>query len=327
MTFRLHRALVGTGSQTYKSWPSLIRDGRTVRLVYNAGSQHNVTTTRGVFSRTGANSFTTDETVIDTASVDDASYGVGTDSSLNPLVWVNQRDGTDADTGIVLRRRSGGSWSTLVSPAFTGVRLLSHISPVSGVGLVAQWQSRSDTTLAWGVVISDDDGASWSQVTIETGITAAQRPNEVYLLDVGSSTILGVGRSETGGALMQLTCVGDPSTLGNWTRADTNVTDIARDRGWLVPRWGDSSTIDLYYTDRSSGALRWRSGNLATVLASPTSWGAAVTLRSGGNTGNSGADFGYVHGIQRSDRNLLTFYDSDTGLANITPQLLVHQPA
>jgi hypothetical protein len=310
-----------SAGDNYESWPLIVRDASSnLVVVYSDGTQHLAyDNTRKVVCRIGdIGSWSADETVHNSAD-DDAAFGIGTNSSGEPLVWVLTRDIADVETH-VLRKRSGGSWSTVSTPSLTNVRLISPIINVSGVGLVCHWQSPTTGTLSHGVLISSDNGVNWSQITIGTGLTTATHPVEVRLVDLGASQILGIGRTEVGGnALFQLTCNGSPNTPANWTVTNTTITDQYRTPAALTQR--SDGTLDLYYYDRVNGVLYHRSADPAVVFTDPTAWSGRNLIL---NHEGLGADGGYPHAIRRNDRNLVVFYSGNSTICQV--KLREHAP-
>lgn len=282
-------------------------------ILYNDGSQHLYDPGKVVKARTRALDGTLGaEEVVMSSANDETTWGCGVDSTGRVLAWVLTRDSADLDTGTAgqtLRRRSAlGVWSTVTTLTGTPkIRLINPIISVAGVGLVAHWQGVNPSeigTSAHGVLISDDDGATWDQVTIASGLLTAAWPIEVKLIDLGAGKILGIGRTETiGNPLFQLTCDGDPSVPGNWTVANTTITDQSRTPSGLAQR--EDGTLDLYYYDRTTGRLRHRSGDPLEVFTDPTAWSASTTRVAYGALNEDG---GYPNAVRSEGKNLVVYY-------------------
>lgn len=315
----------------YESWPLIVEDGSDLLVIYNDGSQHLYESGRKVMcARLAGPGYDRWEleTVYDSSN-DDYTNSVGVDSTGRPLVWILERTGSDFDTGTgqqVLRRRSGGTWSTVTTiPVATytpKIRLLDPIVNLPNGDLMCHWQGVSDGSSEHGVLISADDGATWTRTTIASGLDDTQRPVEVRFVVLANGDIFGIGRTEeTGGALFQLTCdaADDPALAASWTKASTNITDQHRTPSALVAESDD--TLHLYYYDRNNGVLRHRTVAAATVYSSPTSWPASTVLLNGHGLD---ADGGYPHALRDGNTNRVVFYSGVDGANHTRVFLLNH---
>ena len=318
----------------YEAWPLVIHDETTGELlgIYSTGTQHLYTSGRKVVERSLVglewDAWSDEATVYDSGN-DDSTYSIGQDSTGRPLCWILERTSADLDTGTgskVLRRRDSGTWSTIATIA-TGspkIRFASPIVNLANGDLLCAWQGINDGSSEWGVLISADDGTTWSQHTIESALGLADWPVEIRFVVLADGALLGIGRTENvGDELFQLVCDGadDPSLPASWSRASTNIADQDRTPSALVLR---DDVVDLYYYDRTNGILRYRTTAVATILSSPTSWPASSALVTGGGTD---ADGGYPHAIadpaNPTDRNLVVFYSGNSAICRVF--LLPHE--
>lgn len=313
---------------SYEAWPLVIVDGDELLAVYSDGSQHLYTSGRTVKARRRAlagGTWSAEETVYNSAN-DDAAFSIGLDSTGRPLVWVLERTGADFDTGTgnqVLRRCDSGTWSTVttITPGTPKIRLINPIVELANGDLMAHWQGVSDGSSEWGVLISGDDGVTWTQTTIASGLADAARPIEVRFVVLSDGSVLGIGRTEEdGGELFQLTlgASGDPTDPSDWTVASTNIADQDRTPSALIVE--DDDTLHLYYYDRDNGVLRYRTVAAGTVFSSPTSWPSSSARVSYGGVD---ADGGYPHGLRIDGSNVVAYYSGTSALC----QVFLHEHA
>lgn len=312
----------------YDSWPVLLKQDDTLTLLYGRGTLHGIETGRLVKEQVGTWddrwvdpptwSSAASATTIHNSSDDDAVFGIGQDSSGNPLAWIRERSLADAKTWR-LKRKTGSSWSTLASPTFTHEPVVIR-NIVTSHGYLMAWWHNDDYD--FGVVVSDDDGETWTQVAIATAAAAAAAPVEGELLPLADGRLFGIGRTQvtTDGLFqMQLAANGDPTVPGDWTITETNIADQQLTPATFTLRNnadGDP-TIGLYYFDRENGVLRYREATVASVWGSPTSWPDADAIA---EVTPDIADTGYPAAVYDDNKDVVVFYagDGDTSIRAVT---------
>jgi hypothetical protein len=312
-------------ADAYNSWPMLLSASGRLVCIYSSGAQHTLPdTTRSVYRHVSTDNGATWSAVavmVDTAGVDDAATGCGLDASGNMLVWV-RRNGLDSNrTHHLYRSTDGGyTWSLIASPTFGTLPLqIASIFSVPTVGLMALWHGGTygGSSNSWGIVKSDDNGLSWTQVVVESGLAQAAWPTELAGVYVGSSgRILAMGRTEiiadasSARALFQLQSddYGD-----NWTKVTSNVTDIIQSTPALIY---DAVTgkVDLYYWHRNWGACKRRNVLLSTIWGNATAWPSSSAVATGSL---SGPETGIVNAVLHNGEHKIAYYsglDPNTGI-------------
>jgi hypothetical protein len=140
---------------------------------------------------------------------------------------------------------------------------ITDVFEVPTVGLMALWFAgdyRGDSTNhAWGKVTSSDNGATWTQTVIESGLTKEQWPTEPSAVYLGKGRILAIGRTEGGGTSSTRTQFQMVSTDSGatWTRSQTNIGEVSsstqadpRRRNRLVSNY-------IYQHGRGVFAVAW----------------------------------------------------------------------
>lgn len=135
-----------------------------------------------------------------------------------------------------------------------------------------------------GTLTSKDNGTTWVQTTVESGLTKAQWPTEPAAVDLGNGRILAVGRSELGGgsstrAQFQMVSTDSGAT---WTRAQTNIGDVLLSSPSLILD-AETGLLSNYYYQRGPGRgfLRRRVVDPNSVFDHPLSWPASEAVATG----------------------------------------------
>lgn len=110
-------------------------------------------------------------------------------------------------------------------------------------------------TNAWGTVTSDDDGATWTQTTVEADLPKHQWPTEPSAVYLGEGKILVIARTETGPTQWQIVSTDSGAT---WKRAPTNIGDVAGSTPSLILDAKKPGLLSNCYYYRGKGFLRRR---------------------------------------------------------------------
>jgi hypothetical protein len=171
---------------------------------------------------------------------------------------------------------------------------------VPTVGLMALWfaggYGDDGRSHSWGKLTSSDNGATWVQTPIESGLTKAQWPTEPAAVYLGDGRILAIGRTEVRGAQFQMVSTDYGKT---WTRAQTNIGDVAASTPSLIL---DAKTglLSNYYYHRGAGVLRRRVVDPERVFRHPLTWPVSEPVAEGSkitfDAGNANATaIGAIH--------------------------------
>lgn len=138
---------------------------------------------------------------------------------------------------------------------------------------------------SWGLMTSRDDGATWTQKAIESGLLKNDWPTEPAAVYLGNGRILAIGRTESGPSQFQMISTDSGAT---WKRERTNISDISASTPSLLldPETG---LVSNYYYERGRGILRRRVVDPESVFNRPLSWpgsdavaiGSPIALDSG----------------------------------------------
>lgn len=313
----------GTEVQTddaYNSWPLLVSSGNNLVCIYSKGVAHATDNTRSIWRRIssdeGAN-WGAESKIVDVVDTEDGATGKGVDSNGNILIWV--RHGQVNETAVMELYRStdgGNTFASLSTPTFadTPVLHIGDIFEVPTVGLMSFYHAGnyiSENTRSWGVVYSADNGATWTQRQVESGLTAALWPTESSGAYIGSGKILGMGRIEitsdardTTQAHWQL----QSSDYGEtWTKVLTNITDVNLSTNSVIYD-SDTDAFTTYYWHRGFGNLKKRETTATAIWDNPKSWSMSTPLCLGSL---NISDSGNANATKINGRHIVSFYSGD----------------
>ncbi|MCG6158136.1 sialidase family protein [Rubinisphaera margarita] len=259
----------------YNSWPMIQAIGEKLVCVYSRGTAHSITEdVRAVYARTstdGGKTWTAETVVADTPGYGEVTVGKGLDSTGAMLLWV-RRIGTDWNHD--LYRTTDGVTFTRVATPELDVRpmQITDIFAVPEVGLMALWFAgnySAEPVHSWGLMTSSDDGKTWTQKPIESGLTRTDWPTEPSAVYLGNGWILAVGRTESGGE-SQFQMISEDFGE-SWTRHRTNIADISASTPSLILD-PDTGLLSNYYYERGRGLLRRRVVDPENIFNNPLSW-------------------------------------------------------
>ena len=273
----------------YNSWPMIQAIGEKLVCVYSRGSAHSIgEDARAVYARTSTDNgktWTTETVVADTPKYGEVAVGKGLDSAGAMFLWV-RRIGKEWNHD--LYRTTDGVTFTLVATPELAVRpiQITDVFEVPTVGLMALWFAgdyRDDgPSHSWGKLISRDNGATWTQTTIESELPKAQWPTEPCAVYLGNGRILAVARTETGGTTSAKSQFQMVSTDhgATWTRAQTNIGDVVASTPSLILD-AETGLLSNYYYERGRGILRRRVVDPDSVFDNPLSWPVSEAVATG----------------------------------------------
>ncbi|MGV3664352.1 MAG: sialidase family protein [Prosthecobacter sp.] len=307
----------------YNSWPMLQAIGDKLVCVYTRGKGHNISEGgRDAYARTssdGGKTWTPETVVTSSPDYGEVPVGKGLDANGAMLLWL-RRVGKEWHQD--LYRTTDGITFTLVATPKLAVRpmQITDIFSVPKVGLMALWFAGDygdKPTNAWGTVTSSDNGASWTQTTIESGLPKNQWPTEPAAVHLGEGRILAIARTETGPAQFQITSTDSGAT---WKRVPTLISDVFCSTPNLVL---DAKTglVSCYYYHRGKGLLRRRVVDPNSVFDHPGQWPASEVVAVGSK---STFDAGNVNATFIGGTHYLSFY---SGKAPETAVLVSALPA
>lgn len=291
----------------YNSWPMMQAIGGKLVCVYSRGTGHTIgEDSRAVYARTstdGGKTWTAETVVADTPGFGEVPVGKGLDAGGAMLLWV-RRVGKEWEHN--LYRTTDGVAFTLVTTPKLAMRpmQITDVFAVPTVGLMALWFAGDygdKPTNAWGTMTSSDNGATWTQTTIESELPKAQWPTEPAAVYLGDGRILAIARTETGPYQFQIVSTDYGAT---WKRTQTNISDVTASTPSLIL---DARTglLSNYYYHRGRGLLRRRVADPKSVFDHPSHWPASDVVATGSQVT---FDAGNVNATVIGDTHYLSFY-------------------
>ena len=312
----------------YNSWPMIQAIGEKLVCVYSRGTGHTIgEDARAVYARTSTDNgktWTTETVVANTPGYGDVAVGKGLDSTGAMLLWV-RRVGKEWHHD--LYRTTDGVKFTLVATPKLAVSpvQITDIFAVPKVGLMALWFAggyADGPDHSWGTLTSRDNGATWTQTPIESGLTKAQWPTEPSAVYLGDGRILAIARTEVGdasSARSQFQMVS--SDFGaTWKREKTNIGDVFASTPGLILDV-ETGLLSNYYYQRGRGILRRRVVEPGSVFGHPLKWPASEAVATGSEIA---FDAGNVNATAIKGTHYLSFY---SGKAPDTAILVSAVPA
>jgi len=298
----------------YNSWPMLQALGDKLVCVYSRGTAHSINEdARAVYARTSADhgkTWTHETLVANTPGYGEVAVGKGLDAHGAMLLWVRR---VGPDWGHDLYRTTDGVQFARVATPRLGVQpvQISDVFAVPAVGLMALWFAGNyddpGPSHSWGTLTSRDNGATWTQTTVESKLTKAEWPTEPSAVYLGNGRILAIARTE----------LGDPSTArsqfqmvstdsgATWTRARTNIGDVSYSTPSLILDAKTGRLSNYYYQRGEGGVLRRRVADPGSVFTHPLQWPASEAVATGSQ---SKFDAGNVNATPLGDTHCLAFY-------------------
>ena len=313
----------------YNSWPMIQAIGEKLVCVYSRGSAHSIgEDARVVYARTSTDNgktWTAETVVADTPKYGEVAVGKGLDSTGAMFLWV-RRIGKDWNHDLY-RTADGVTFTLVATPklAVTPIQI-TDIFEVPTVGLMALWFAgdyRDDgPSHSWGKLTSSDNGATWTQTTIESELTKPQWPTEPSAVYLGNGRILAVARTEMGGPSSEKSQFQMVSTDygATWTRGQTNIGDVAASTPSLILD-AESGLLSNYYYERGRGILRRRVVDPDSVFGNPLNWPVSEAVATGSQVT---FDAGNVNATTIGGTHYLAFY---SGKAPDTAVLVSVVPA
>ena len=267
----------------YNSWPMTQAIGEKLVCTYSRGSKHTIgEDVRAVYARTstdGGKTWTAETVVANTPGYGEVTVGKGLDSSGAMLLWV-RRVGQERHHDLY-RTADGVTFTLIASPKLAIPPMqVTDVFEVPEVGLMALWfaGNYSDQAVhSWGVMTSADDGATWTQTPVESGLMKADWPTEPSAVYLGDGKILAIARTESGPSQFQLVSTDNGLT---WTREQTNIGDILASTPSLILD-AETGLLSNYYYERGRGILRRRVVDPDVVFDNPLLWPASEAVATG----------------------------------------------
>lgn len=292
----------------YNSWPMLQAIGEKLVCVYGRGKGHTIASDdRAVYARNstdGGKTWNAETVVADAPGYGEVAVGKGVDSTGAMLLWVRRIGKSEWNHD--LYRSTDGITFTLIATPTLAVRpmQITDVFSVPNIGLMALWfggDYSDKPTQSWGRMTSSDDGKTWTQTPIESGLLKADWPTEPAAVYLGDGKILAIARTETGPAQFQMISTDNGAT---WARTRTNISDVSASTPSLIL---DAKTglVSNYYYERGRGILRRRVVDPSRVFDHPLSWPGSEAVAIGSKVT---FDAGNANASVIGDTHFVSFY-------------------
>jgi len=283
------KAVVVSDASGYNSWPMIQAMGTKLVCSYsrdNARPPDGHTIHPGSrdsylrVSSDGGRTWSSETTVAADPQVGEVNEGIGLDSTGAALLWVrcwgkNRRHELyRTGDGVTLEKVAA------VTPDPFPMQVMDPVG-VDGLGLVAPWFAgnyKKGGANSWGLLVSADDGRTWTQRVVENGLSVKEWVTEPSLVDLGRGRLLIVGRCEQNlGNQFQVTSADNGKT---WKKARTNIGDVKESTPSLVY---DRTTGILanYYYHRGARKLKRRVVAADFIFDRPDAWPDPEVLDTG----------------------------------------------
>lgn len=298
----------------YNSWPFIQDLNGKLVCSYSRGLAHDIfETVRGVYARTsmdGGRKWTEETLISNAPDGGEVAIGKGLDADGAMLLWV---------------RCAGPNWHHDLYRSLDGIRFqriamlkpdpmpmqITDIFTVPGTGLMSLWFSgsydKNRHDCSWGTLVSEDNGKTWKQNVVESGLGYYEWPTEQSAVYLGEGRIIAIARTEgsapdSSRAQFQLKSEDSGKT---WTRVRTNITDVLASTPALLL---DRGRLFLYYYQRGTGQLRCRTVDPDYIWNHPLCWSDPAVVALGSRKWHHA---GNVNAALCRAGHCLTFYSGD----------------
>lgn len=316
-----HTPFVVEDSKGYNSWPMMQALGNKLVCVYSRGQAHTINEgARNAYVKTsddGGKTWSKETVLSDSPDYGEVPIGKGLDENSEMLVWI-RFVGKDRMHKLY-RTKDGVNFTHISTPVLDPMPMqITDVFHVPTVGLMAIWFTGNygkDALNAWGTLVSKDNGKTWTQTTVESGLKNIDWNTEQSAVYLGNGKILAIARVEhssdsTNRAQFQL----ESSDYGKtWTRQRTNIGDIYISTPSLIY---DKQTglVSNYYYQRARGMLKRRVVAADKIFGNPLSWPSPEIVAFASAVGY---DAGNVNATFIGGTHYLAYYSGDSKNASI----------
>ena len=302
----------------YNAWPMIQVVGGKLVCAYSRGSSHTIGEgRRGVYAKTssdGGRTWSAETCIVNDPELGEVTIGKGLDGKGAMLLWV--RNWGKIRRHDLYRTTDGVAFEKIASPALDPMPIqITDVIAVPDVGLMSLWFAgdyKKGDGNSWGTLTSADNGRTWVQRTVESGLTKMAWPTEQSAVYLGDGRLLAVARTERGGrSQFQLTS----SDFGKtWQRRRTNIDDVLESTPSLIFDPATRSVYNYYY-QRGARKLKRRMANADGIFANPQSWPLPETLAEGEEERDY--DAGNVNAVAVGAVHCLSFYTGSPSNAEV----------
>ena len=301
------------GTPGYNCWPMIQPVGNRIVCIYTIGKAHNPwekgRAAYAKYSDDEARSWSEKKLIDYHADYGTSSIGKGTDTHGNALFWIRRLETTFR---MALYRTTDGEHFQLLSTPNLNPKPM-QITDIFHTpdGMACLWfsddYSREHANKSWGILTSKDDGQTWEQQVIESGLRMDEWPTEPSVVVYGDGRLLAIARSEGGtGNQFQLTSTDWGKT---WTKYRTNISDVLESTPTLILDKTNNRIYNYYY-QRGPGLLKRRIADAQTIFSAPQDWPEAQVIAQGGT--QRPFDSGNANAVAHKNKHFITYYSGDS---------------
>ena len=306
----------------YNSWPMMQALGGKLVCVYSRGSAHTIGEgARGAYARVsgdGGKTWSEETLVSNDPAFGEVPIGKGLDENGDALFWI-RFVGKGRVEHRLYRTKDGRNFELVCSPKLSPTPMqITDVFKVPTAGLMAIWFTGNygkGALNAWGTLVSRDNGRTWIQKTVESGLDRKNWNTEQSAAYIGGGRILAIARIEhdadsTERAQFQLESRDYGKT---WTRERTNIGDVFISTPSLVY---DEKTglVSNYYYQRARGMLKRRVARADSVFGNPLAWPNPEIVAFASAVGY---DAGNVNAAVIGGTHYLAYYSGDSKNASV----------
>ncbi len=318
----LPEAYIVEDKKGYNSWPMMQAWRGKLVCIYTRGSGHTINEgardTYVKVSSDNGKTWSEEKVVSNDKNNGEVPIGKGLDEDGNLLFWIRFM-GKSGISHRLFRSTDGENFVHILTPKFNPMPMqVTDVFHVENVGLMSLWfTSAYDRTKrdSWGTLVSKDNGKTWTQTVIESGLDYKNWNTEQSAVYLGNGRILAIGRVEVGDnttekSQFQLESCDYGKT---WTRKHTNITDVYISTPSLIY---DKKTglISNYYYQRGRGMLKRRVVEAEKIFGNPLAWTSPEIVAFGSACGY---DAGNVNATEINGTHYIAYYSGDKKNAKV----------
>lgn len=308
----------------YNSWPMIGVAGSTLVCTYSRGAAHSIGSgERGVYAKTstdGGRTWTEETCVVNRPQFGEVTIGSGVNSKGDMLLWVRCYGAQKQHE--LFKTTDGVHFESISVPTLDPMPMqITDIIAVPTVGLMALWFAgnyQNDDYNAWGTLVSNDDGVTWCQHTIEKAVPKADWPTEPSPVYLGDGKILVIARTEfNGGSAERAQFQLQSSDYGKtWQKLRSNIADVAFSTPSLKYD-AASGMLCTYYYQRGRGILKRRTAHVDDVWNKPLNWSVAEPVGLGSR---AFFDAGNVNVATNGNKHYMAYYSGEGANTSVLVQ-------
>lgn len=300
----------------YSSWPMIQAAGDRLVCVYSRGTAHRID--QGVrdalakWSADGGKTWSQPVAVAASPEYGETPIGKGLDKTGAALFWVRAYGGKKPHHELY-RTTDGARFELISMPTLSPLPM--QITDIFAVdnGLMCLWFAtgyKKAPNSSWGTLFSADDGRTWKQTTVESGLSLEELPTEPSVARLPDGRLLCIARTETqkgdGARQWQM----ESSDGGRaWTRKATNIRDVFASTPSLIFD-ASSGLLYNYYYERGKGLLKRRVAKPDSVAGNPLAWPEPEVVARGSD---ARWDAGNANATALGDTHYIAFYSGIKG--------------